>query len=160
MDMNPWGWIKMMGAGFYKVFWYAGLTPWKAYFDAYVTPVERAKAAIFNKGETYYYVLFVATDEQHRGKGLAQSFFKELQQRAQEDMKPIWLESSSPASRKVYAKCGFVDVGLDGKNEEEMRLGVGEVDELGEKASGKSAVGVPVYPMVWWPEGYVKSKGN
>jgi len=161
-DIGATGWSGLiLRRGLHKVFWYAGTKPWKEFWTQMVVPNERAKAYTFSSSSDYYYVAFISTALDHRGKGLAQSLLSDLQGRAQEEGKPIWLEASSPASRRVYAKCGFLDVGVDGEESvgKGFRMGVGEVDECGERCVGVEAVGVPLWPMVWWPEGYGKG-GN
>ncbi|OAG00971.1 uncharacterized protein CC84DRAFT_1168173 [Paraphaeosphaeria sporulosa] len=141
-------WISLLLLrGAWRVFFSLGLSGWKKFEKGYITPVEAAKASVFAQGETYYYVAIIWTAAQHRGKGLAQSVLGELTERAQREGKPVWLEASSAASRRVYRRCGFVDVG------ETIVLGRGEVDGTGEAAEGEAAVGVPVFPMVWWPKG-------
>ena len=149
MALGLLGWASMLTHGVHKLVRLAGFSGWNTFVTEYVEPVARLKATVFRPDETYFYVFYIATDARHRGKGLAQAVIGELQVRAQKEMRPVWLEASSPASRRVYAKCGFEDVG------EEMRLGVGEVDEFGDKV-GKGGVGVPLFPMVWWPVGYLK----
>ncbi|KAJ4289013.1 hypothetical protein N0V90_011355 [Kalmusia sp. IMI 367209] len=111
LDIGARGWAKVVAKGGWKLVSILGLSGWKRFADEYVAPVDAAKASVFRKDETYYYVLFIATGSQHRGKGLAQVVLENLKERAQKEMKPIWLEASSPASRRVYKKCGFVDVG-------------------------------------------------
>ncbi|KAF2245529.1 hypothetical protein BU26DRAFT_70551 [Trematosphaeria pertusa] len=159
LDLGIGGWWKMLCGGALKAFWYAGFNLIPRYVKHFESQTIRAKKATFAKGETYYYMWHIATDAAHRGKGLAPALIREVQERAQSEGKALWTEASSPMSRVVYAKCGFVDVrveGLKGSKGGEFRLGVGVVDESGERAGGEGAVGVPVFPMVWWPEGYVK----
>ncbi|KAL5406114.1 hypothetical protein PMIN03_008013 [Paraphaeosphaeria minitans] len=134
--------------GGWRVILSLGLSTWRRFEKGFVAPMEAAKASVFAKGETYYYVAIIGTAAQHRGKGLAQRVSGELTERAQEEGKPVWLEASSLASRRVYRRCGFVDVG-----ETTVLLGKGEVDGAGEAAEGEDAVGVSVFPMVWWPKG-------
>ena len=54
---------------------------------------------------------------------------------------------------RVYSRCGFEIV-------EELRLGKGKVgtnglpvDAAGRKRAKEELVGVPIWGMVWWPEG-------
>ncbi|KAF2684076.1 hypothetical protein K458DRAFT_431680 [Lentithecium fluviatile CBS 122367] len=161
-DVSPLGWTSILLHGIHKVFFYAGTKPWNGFFTQFVVPVERAKAATFALGEDYYYIVFISTDVQHRGKGLAATVIGELQARAQEEGKPIWIEASAPNAHRVYLKCGFEDVGVDGVGSagKGFRMGVGEADDKGDRCRGEGAVGVPVWPMVWWPEGYEKGKGR
>lgn len=121
----------------------------------YVEPVARAKASVFPSKQTpYYYLSHIGTLDTARGQGLAPALIRSLQERAQGEGLPIWLESSSQGSRKVYLRCGFVDVEVEGRVG--IKMGVGRCDERGEVATGEEAKGVEIYPMVWWPEGYVR----
>lgn len=44
------------------------------------------------------------------------------------------------------------DVGLDPEGKEDMRMG-GQGRRMGKGFSGSLAVGIPGFPMMWWPEG-------
>lgn len=148
------GWASLLVRGALGVFLKLGPSGWNRYDKEYLRPVEEGKASIFSKKETYYYIFIIATGAEYRGKGLAQKVLGEVQAKAQAEMKPIWLESSSPASRRVYLRCGFVDVG------DCIVLGRGKVNAKGLAARGEEAVGVPVWRMVWWPEGYKKMESK
>lgn len=78
---------------------------------------------------------------------MAPALIRKLQDRAREERKPIYLEASNEGARRVYEKLGFEEVG------EMIWLGKGECDVQGEVAAGEVAKGVPMWPMVWWPEG-------
>jgi ribosomal protein S18 acetylase RimI-like enzyme len=158
LDVGALGWMDLVfRRGLHKMFWYSGMKPWKVFWKHLLAPTESAKAATFAAKEDYYYIFFISTADEHRGKGLAHALISDLQARAQEEGKPIWLESSSQGSRKLYLRCGFLDVPVD-DGEVGIAVGVGEVNERGEKCEGSAAVGVRLYPMVWWPEGH--KKGN
>lgn len=141
------GWTHLLLRGVWRVLFQLGVSGWTRFENDYITPVEAAKATVFARGETYFYVAMIGTGAQHRGKGLARGVLSAVTGRAQAEGKPVWLEASSPGSRGVYLRCGFVDVG------EGVVMGRGEVDGRGEAAVGEEAGGVPVFPMVWWPKG-------
>jgi len=57
---------------------------------------------------------------------------------------PLWLESSSEGSRKLYKRHGFEDV-------DEMTLGIGVVGPDGR--AKKNGEGVKTWGMIWRPDG-------
>jgi GNAT superfamily N-acetyltransferase len=114
----------------------------------------QAKKKAFPNGEQYYYLFIVGTDPEHQGKGLCAATIKEHQKVAQEKKLPIWLEASNKGAMTVYTKVGFKAIGGD------YVVGKGKCDAKGEKAKGAEAVGVEFFPMVWWPEGYVREEAG
>jgi Acetyltransferase (GNAT) domain len=113
-----------------------------------------ARSLALAPGEQHFYVFFVGTREDCRGRGLASSLLRNYQSRATAANMPIWLEATTAKSRDIYLKLGFESV-------QEIVLGKGRVgsDGLVVKASGdgdgeKEAIGVQVWGMVWRPEGY------
>lgn len=150
------GWIKLIRQGVLKLIWRAGWSGLKKILVEYPSGAEQVKKSVFLENEQYYYLLIIGTGTQHRGKGLAAAIIKEHQLIAQKKGLPMYLEASNKGAAKVYEKCGFEHVIV--APEKEFVVGKGECDETGEKASGEKAVGVRMYPMVWWPEGYVRSK--
>ncbi|KAF8852779.1 hypothetical protein BDZ45DRAFT_97582 [Acephala macrosclerotiorum] len=109
--------------------------------------------------ENYYYVFLTATHTSARGRGLCPKLLKYWQEIATRDKVPLWLEATTEKSMRVYSRCGFEIV-------EEMRCGKGKVgtDGLPFNAAGNARpkeelVGVPIWGMVWWPEG-TKPKGK
>jgi hypothetical protein len=67
----------------------------------------------------------------------------EHMRRAQLENVPIWLEATTPNSRKLYLSMGFEEI-------EEIILGKGKVDKNANLQPG--GPGVPLWAMVWWPE--------
>ena len=66
------------------------------------------KAVLAAAGVTeFYYLFFVATREDARGKGLSSALIGRLQDRARGDGLPVWLEATTEHSAGVYAKLGF-----------------------------------------------------
>ena len=90
----------------------------------------------------FYYLFFVATREDARGKGLSSALIGKLQERAGRDGLPVWLEATTEYSARVYAKLGFENVGT-------VVLGKGKVDADGIAQVGGG--GVPIHCMIWWP---------
>ena len=115
---------------------------------AYTAATTPAKKSTFPNNETYYYVQLIGAATAHRGKGLAPALIRKLQERARDEGKPVYLEASNEGARRVYQKLGFEEVG------DMIWLGKGVCDAQGERAEGEKAVGVPMWPMVWWPTGH------
>jgi len=150
------GWIKLLQQGVLKIIWRAGISGLKKILVEYPAKAEGVKKSVFLENEQYYYLLIIGTGTQHRGKGLAAAIIKEHQVIAQKEGLPMYLEASNKGAAKVYEKCGFEHVIV--APDKEFVVGKGECDETGEKANGEHAVGVRMYPMVWWPGGYVRGK--
>jgi len=98
------------------------------------------------KGD-YYYIYFVGTDINARGQGLGSMFLKHTQQIATKAGKPIYLESSSEESKKLYLRHGFEVV-------KELVMGEGEVGNDGRVVTSKDQKkeGVVWWAMTWWPK--------
>jgi GNAT superfamily N-acetyltransferase len=138
---NPW---TLIPAGLFSVLWRLG---WKGCWRMLgeyepATGAVRRKALGVYQGN-FYYLFFVATREDKRGRGLSSALIKGLLERAQEEGLPVWLEATTEYSSKVYAKLGFGRV-------ETVVLGKGHADADGTALKGGN--GVPIYCMVWWPE--------
>lgn len=152
------GWWELIKGGLLNLVWDVGVTHLPRARNEYTGVVDPVKKAYFGpKNKDYYYVMWVGTDEAHRGKGLCPALLRDLQGRATRDGKPIWLEAATKAARQVYLKCGFEDVGTP------LVFGRGRCDGSGEKCKGEGALGVEFYPMAWWPEnvdreGWVKER--
>jgi ribosomal protein S18 acetylase RimI-like enzyme len=149
-DLGLSAWWKLLQQGVLSLVWRTGITAFFRLLFEYPAVGERAKRTVLSTDEQYYYLLMTGTSEEHRGKGLCSAIIREYQAIAQEKGLPIWLEATTKGSMSVYAKAGFENV--DGK----WVIGEGKCDASGEKANGKDAVGVEVFPMVWWPNGYVR----
>jgi GNAT superfamily N-acetyltransferase len=90
----------------------------------------------------FYYLFIIATREDARGRGLSSAMVRRLQERAAGEDAPVWLEATSVASARLYAKLGFKSVGM-------VILGKGVAAADGSKEQGGG--GVPVDCMVWRP---------
>jgi GNAT superfamily N-acetyltransferase len=150
------GWIKLVSQGMLGLIWKAGIRGLMKVLVEYPTLAEKIKKTVLLENEPYYYLLIIGTGSNHRGKGLAAAVIRKHQVIAQKKGLPMYLEGSNEGAAKVYEKCGFEHV----KEPEgvELVVGKGKCDANGEKASGTGAVGVRIYPMIWWPEGYARGK--
>jgi GNAT superfamily N-acetyltransferase len=68
--------------------------------------LERFEAAIPD-GPPFYYVSFLGTHPDSRGRGLGMSLLAEVVAKADQDGKPTYLESSNPANNVRYERLGF-----------------------------------------------------
>jgi GNAT superfamily N-acetyltransferase len=138
---NPW---TLIPAGLFSVLWRLG---WKGCWRMLgefepATSAVRRKALGASFKANFYYLFFVATREDARGRGLSSALIKSLQDRAAKENLPVWLEATTEYSSRVYAKLGFETV-------ETVVFGKGHADADGTALEG--GCGVPVYCMVWWP---------
>ncbi|EGX93848.1 Acyl-CoA N-acyltransferase [Cordyceps militaris CM01] len=97
----------------------------------------------------FYYVFLVATVPESRGQGLASKTLQQVLHVAQKEQTPAYLEASTEASRRVYAKLGFKQVGT-------VVLGKGKCDAKG--LPKKNGPGITIWPMVWEPLDAVQSQ--
>jgi len=92
----------------------------------------------------YWYLWFIGTHEEARGKGLASKVVRNFQDTvARKEKLPIWLESTTETSMRVYKNCGF-------KVMDEVVLGKGVHAASGELEKG--GPGIKLYAMLWKPE--------
>ncbi|KAJ8113437.1 hypothetical protein OPT61_g4428 [Boeremia exigua] len=140
----------LFGGGLLSAGWSVGPRQLMRRTGRYEADMAPTKNATFPNGETYFYIHCIGTASAHRGKGLAPALLRKLQERAAKEQRPIYLEASNQHAKRVYEKIGFRDVAG------EIRMGKGECDEKGEAARGELAVGVPLWPMIWEPKGYVR----
>ena len=120
-----------------------------------------AKAKALAKGERYYYLFFIGTRQDSKGKGqpnfgvighdnlllnvsvgLASTLIKRYQTIATKEQVPIYLESTTPHSRDIYANLGFKIV-------EDIVLGKGKAAPDGTTLEGGG--GVRCWAMIWRP---------
>ncbi|KAH7392152.1 hypothetical protein DE146DRAFT_757892 [Phaeosphaeria sp. MPI-PUGE-AT-0046c] len=153
-DLNARGWWVLIKHGLLPLTRRTGVNGLLRLVEEYPSVADPAKGKVFAKGEPYYYLLIVGTDPDHRGRGLCAAIIREHQKVLQETGIPIWLEASNRDAMAVYLKCGFERVAG------EYLVGKGKCDSKGEKAKGTEATGSEIFPMVWWPVGYVKRKAQ
>ena len=108
------------------------------------TPLSDAcKKKALKKGEKYYYVFFIGTKEEERGKGLCGTIMKQWQGEASKEGKAIVLEATTENSRRLYERLGWKVV-------DEIVLGKGKVGSDGLRKEGGD--GVKIWGMIWRPD--------
>jgi GNAT superfamily N-acetyltransferase len=94
-------------------------------------------------GSTHFYYLFlIATRDNARGRGLSSALIRRLLERAAKEDAPVWLEATTEASARLYAKLGFKSVG---------KFVLGEGVAAADGSTEQGGAGVPVDCMVWRP---------
>ncbi len=73
---------------------------------AVLETLERFEAAIPD-GPPFYYLSFLGTHPESRGRGIGMSLLAELAGRADREGRPIYLESTNPANTPRYERLGF-----------------------------------------------------
>lgn len=111
-------------------------------FLEYTPLVEACKAKTLRDGEKFFYVFFLGTLEDERGRGLASALVRHHQDIARQAGLPIWLEATTEESVRLYLKLGFVVVG-------DFMLGVGKAGKDGIRKAGGE--GLKIWGMVWRP---------
>jgi N-acetylglutamate synthase-like GNAT family acetyltransferase len=110
-----------------------------------------ARSGAIAKKEKYFYLFFIGTREDCQGRGHASTLIRHHQILATEANLPIWLEATTAKSRDIYLKLGFKVV-------QEIVIGKGRVGSDGLVTKAENAVGVPLWGMVWRPDGYKKER--
>lgn len=137
---NPW---TLVPAGLLGVMWTLGLGGARKALVEYSGAAAAAKKKGMGKGERYYYLFFIGTLEEGRGKGLGSALIRECQEVASKDGAAVWLEATTEDSMRLYTRLGF-------KLVEEMIMGKGQAGPDGEFKKGGE--GVRCWAMVWRPE--------
>lgn len=94
-------------------------------------------------GRKFYYLFFIATQQDQRGRGLTTKLIRQYQDIARKEGYPVWLEATTKHSRDIYEHLGFTEIA-------EMRLGKGSAAETG--LVQKDGPGVPLWAMLWEPD--------
>ena len=131
-----------------KCVWNVGLSGLKRIMGDFQAKANKAKKTglVYPDGSrirNYWYLFFISTAVEERGKGLGSELIRQHQAKAARDKSPIWLESTTERSHRLYLKLGFKDI-------ESWRLGDGEVDKEG--IAKKGGEGVQIWAMLWCPE--------
>ncbi|KAI1213719.1 uncharacterized protein F4807DRAFT_408820 [Annulohypoxylon truncatum] len=100
------------------------------------------KALTKEEQKNHWYVFIMGTAVDRRRQGFASSLLVHMQERATSDGRPLWLEATTPNSRNLYSKHGFVTVG-------EVVLGKGKVGPDG--LARKGGQGITIWSMYWRP---------
>lgn len=134
--MNP---FTLLQSGLIPVLRKVGLSCVKHMIWEFESSVKKAKKRL-REGEVPYYVFFIGTRADCRGKALGQGQLREVMERAGQEGKSVWLEATTPMSRRMFLRMGFVDV-------EEVTMGKGKVGEGGYDQVG--GPGVKLWCMIW-----------
>jgi ribosomal protein S18 acetylase RimI-like enzyme len=137
---NPW---TLVPAGLVGILWTLGVRGCWKMIGEFEGVTGRAREREMGRGGRYYYVFFIGTAEEGRGRGLASRLMEEVKEGAGREGMPVWLEATTERSRNLYARLGFEDLG-------EIVLGKGQVGADGERKKGGE--GVRIWPMIWRPD--------
>ncbi|KAL5601069.1 hypothetical protein BROUX41_005898 [Berkeleyomyces rouxiae] len=81
----------------------------RRYYTEVVPKLDRLKQKIMGKRDgDCYYLVYLATKPSCQGKGYGSKLIQHMIQQADDEGKPMYLESSSPSNTKYYQKFGFV----------------------------------------------------
>lgn len=108
-----------------------------------LTPATNAcKAKALKSHEKYYYVFFLGTLGEARGKGMCSVLVKHYQSIAEREGIPIWMEAATEYCWRLYERLGFVTV-------KELLIGKGRAAADGTQCEG--GPGVRIWGMIWRP---------
>ena len=131
-------------AGLHQVLFKLGVVGVKKMLWDYQGQANSAKKEeLYARGwKEFYYLFFISTKEDCRGKGLGAVLVKRFQEKARNEGLPIWLESTTKGSMRLYKRLGF-------ETKREIVLGEGAVAANGDVEQGGS--GVRIWAMIWEP---------
>ncbi|KFY81584.1 hypothetical protein V500_11290 [Pseudogymnoascus sp. VKM F-4518 (FW-2643)] len=134
---NP---FTLLQSGLVAMLRKVGLSCVKRMLGEFEGAVKRARKRGLARGELPYYIFFVGTRADCRGKGLGEGLLREVTERAGREGRSVWLEATTAISRRLFLRMGFVDV-------EEVVMGRGKVGPGGYDQVG--GPGVKLWCMVW-----------
>lgn len=134
---NP---FTLLQSGLVAVLRKVGLSCVKRMLGEFEGAVKKARKRWLAKGEQPYYVFFVGTRADCRGRGLGAGLLGEVIEKAGREGRSVWLEATTEDSRRLFRRMGFVDV-------EEVVMGRGKVGPGGYDLVG--GPGVRLWCMVW-----------
>jgi len=103
---------------------------------------KECKAKCLKEKDKYYYIFFLGTLKEGRGKGLCSTIVRSYQEIAAKDDLPIYLEAANDYCCGLYKTLGFVTVG-------EFLLGKGKAKADGTPEAG--GPGILLRGMIWRP---------
>lgn len=136
---NP---FTLISAGFLGMVWKIGLGATRRMLFDVASVADPVKARLFGKSDQYFYVFFVGTNIEARGKGLCSALIRYYQTIATQRKLPIFLETHTEQGLRVYTKCGFETVA-------ETLTGKGKCAADGRSEEG--GPGVKGWAMIWRP---------
>lgn len=137
---NPLTWFQ---SGLVHLLWKLGYAGFRKMILEYTGLSDAVKHKALAPSARFYYLFFLGTREDCRGRGLCGQMIRHYQEAAGKEGLPIWLEATTPYSARQYERQGFEAV-------EGFRLGVGAVG--GDGLPKKGGEGVPVVGMIWRPK--------
>ena len=78
--------------------------------------VGRLTGAIHPHDRAHAYLLMIAVDPAHQGKGLGTALIEPVLQRCDREGLPAYLEASTERSRRLYERLGFTFMGTHGRS--------------------------------------------
>lgn len=140
-------WRNYCSTGMLALAWNLGIPGLRRMLGEFSSQADAAKKGLRNPDGSrimeYYYLFFVGTAADQRGCGLGSELIRRFQVMAGKQGVPIWLESTTESSHRLYLRLGFKDV-------RSWVLGRGKVDRNGKTSEGGE--GVRVWGMLWSPE--------
>jgi ribosomal protein S18 acetylase RimI-like enzyme len=146
---NPW---TLLQSGILGALYNVGLKGCRRMITEFEPQADTLKRKAMPNGKHHncWYVFFVATAEDQRGKGLSSALLRVAQETAAKNNLPVWLEATTEYSWRLYGKLGFETVGT-------IVLGNGKVGANG--MDQRDGEGVPVRGMIWWPPKKREARG-
>lgn len=102
-----------------------------------------SKAKALSKNERYYYIFFLGTSSEDRGRGYCSQLVRHYHEIAGKLGLPIWWEAGAEHCWKLYKRLGFVTV-------DEIMVAKGKAGADGNAQVGGE--GVRIWGMIWRPE--------
>ena len=143
--------ITSIRAGFLGNVWTCGFSPMYKMFTQIMPEMEKAKKATFPDGvkAKFWMIMFLASHPDSQGQGFGKTLLEEVQRQVVEadngkDSLPLYLESSSRGSQRLYRKVGF---------EDKYELSYGDLQEGDDWSYDKAGkiVGGKMFAMLWTP---------
>ncbi|KAK1759374.1 hypothetical protein QBC47DRAFT_104277 [Echria macrotheca] len=102
------GWMTLLRSGMWRLYFTLSTEGRKRYFDEILPLLHDTKAAVLgDRDDDAWYLVYLGTKPNSQGRGYARRLLEDVMQRADEENRPMYLESSSPANNVYYARYGF-----------------------------------------------------
>ncbi|QIX02323.1 hypothetical protein AMS68_007840 [Peltaster fructicola] len=136
---NP---LTLLPAGLASFLWEVGLRGCARMLFEFPSKTGAAKKKALKGHKRYWYLFSIATAPACEGRGLGSAMLKSIQARATKEGLPVWLESTTEKSMRVYLKNGFevVDTIIFGKG-----------NTAADGRAQSNGAGITLWAMVWWP---------
>lgn len=102
------GWMTLFRSGLWRLYFTLSAEGRKRYFDEILPLLHDTKAAVLgDRDGDAWYLVYLGTKPNSQGRGYARRLLEDVMSRADEENRPVYLESSSPANNLYYARYGF-----------------------------------------------------